>query len=64
MTTLPDFRLETHFSKWEFKAKHHLTASDAASISLPELLAMASDEDRDAFETMWLGYTETYRIHR
>lgn len=60
MTILPDFRLETHFSKWEFNAKHHLTASDAASISLPELLAMASDEDRDAFETMWLGYTETY----
>lgn len=60
MTTLPDFRLETHFSKWEFKAKHHLTASDAASIALPDLLAMASDEDRHAFETMWLGYTETY----
>ena len=60
MTLLPDFRLETHFSKWEFKAKHHLTASDAQSISLPELLAMASDEDRDAFESMWLGYTETY----
>lgn len=60
MTALPDFRLETHFSKWEFKAKHHLTASDAQSISLPELLAMAEPEDRTAFETMWLGYTETF----
>jgi len=56
----PDFRLETHFSKWEFKAKHHLTASDAESMSLPELLAMASDEEREAFEGMWLGYTETF----
>ncbi|QYX57051.1 pyridoxal phosphate-dependent aminotransferase [Roseovarius sp. SCSIO 43702] len=57
---LPEFRLETHFSKWEFKAKYHLTASDAESMSLPELLAMASESDRKAFETMWLGYTETW----
>ena len=60
MPTLPDFRLETHFAKWEFAAKHHMTASDAESMSLPELLALASDEDRAAFETMWLGYTETF----
>lgn len=60
MTTLPDFRLETHFAKWEFKAEHHLTASDAQSISLRDLLGMASDADREAFEGMWLGYTETF----
>ena len=60
MTTLPDFRLETHFAKWEFKARHHMTASDAESMALPELLAMASPEDREGFENMWLGYTETY----
>ncbi len=60
MPTLPDFRLETHFSKWEFKATFHLTASDAESLSLDELLAMASKEDRHGFESMWLGYTETY----
>ncbi len=60
MTTLPDFRLETHFAKWEFKARHHMTASDAESMALPELLAMASPEDRDGFEQMWLGYTETF----
>ena len=60
MTDLPDFRLETHFSKWEFKARHHLTASDAESISLRDLLAMADPKDRAAFEGMWLGYTETW----
>ncbi len=60
MTTLPDFRLETHFSKWEFKARYHMTASDAESISLRELLAMATPEDREGFEGMSLGYTETY----
>ncbi len=60
MTTLPDFRLETHFSKWEFKAKYHMTASDAESMSMRGLLAMATPEDREMFEGMWLGYTETY----
>ncbi|MEM7295610.1 MAG: pyridoxal phosphate-dependent aminotransferase [Pseudomonadota bacterium] len=60
MGSLPEFRLEAHFSKWEFRAKHHLTASDAESMTLAELLAMADDADRKAFETLWLGYTETY----
>ena len=60
MIQLPDFRLETHFSKWEFKARYHLTASDAESISLSELLAMASPEERKQFEEMSLGYTETF----
>jgi len=60
MTTLPDFRLETHFAKWEFKARYHMTASDAESMSLSELLDLASPEDREAFENMWLGYTETW----
>ena len=57
---LPDFRLETHFSKWEFKAEYHLTASDAESMSLRDLLAMATPEEREAFDSMWLGYTETF----
>ncbi len=60
MMTLPDFKLETHFSKWEFRARHHLTASDAESLSMRDLLAMATDEEREEFEGMWLGYTETF----
>ncbi len=60
MPSLPDFRLETHFAKWEFSARYHMTASDAQSLSLTELLALASPEDREGFETMWLGYTETF----
>lgn len=60
MTTLPDFRLETHFSKWEFKARYHLTASDAQSLSLRDLLALATQEEREQFEGLWLGYTETF----
>ena len=56
---LPDFRLETHFAVWEFKARHHLTASDAETISLSELLSFAGDRDREDFMSMRLGYTET-----
>ena len=56
MKALPEFRLETHFARWEFKAQYHMTASDAQSMSLSELMAMASPEDRAAFEHLWLGY--------
>ncbi|MFD0569552.1 hypothetical protein ACFQ0T_10150 [Kitasatospora gansuensis] len=60
MTRLPDFRLETYFSRWEFTARHHLTASDVETMTLSELLALADDRDRDAFEHLSLGYTETF----
>jgi aspartate/methionine/tyrosine aminotransferase len=60
MTRLPDFRLETYFSRWEFTARHHLTASDVQTMTLSELLALADDQDRTAFENLPLGYTETY----
>jgi len=57
---LRDFALEVHFSKWEFNARHHLTASDMESLSLRDLLAMGTDADREAFEATSLGYTETW----
>ena len=57
---LPDFRLETHFARWEFVAEHHLTASDAESMSMRDLLAMATPGQRAAFDDFWLGYTETW----
>lgn len=60
MTRLPDFRLETYFSRWEFTARHHMTASDAQTMTLGELLALADDGDRAAYEHLPLGYTETY----
>ncbi len=60
MNRLPDFRLEVFFSRWEFAARHVLTASDAQSMSLRELLAMGTDEDRMAFERITLGYVPTW----
>ncbi len=60
MTRLPDFRLETYFSRWEFTARHHLTASDAQTLSMAELLELADDADRHAWDTLTLAYTETF----
>lgn len=57
---LPDFALETYFSKWEFSARHHLTASDAESMSVKELLALGTDADRESWEQLHLGYTPTW----
>ncbi|ONI67734.1 aminotransferase [Kribbella sp. ALI-6-A] len=59
MPTLPDFRLETYFSRWEFSARYHLTASDAQSLPMSELLALADDDGRRRWESLELGYTET-----
>jgi aspartate/methionine/tyrosine aminotransferase len=59
MTRLPDFRLETHLSRWEFTARHHLTASDVRTMTLGRLLSLAGDADRAAFAELPLGYTET-----
>jgi aspartate/methionine/tyrosine aminotransferase len=59
MPTLPDFRLETYFARWEFSARYHLTASDAQTLPMSELLALADDDGRERWESLALGYTET-----
>jgi aspartate/methionine/tyrosine aminotransferase len=59
MPDLPDFRLETYFARWEFKARYHLTASDAQTLPVSELLAMADADGRARWESLDLGYTET-----
>jgi aspartate/methionine/tyrosine aminotransferase len=58
--TLPSVRLEIHLGRWEFAARHHLTASDAQTLTIAELLALASDDQREAFERPPLGSTPTW----
>jgi aspartate/methionine/tyrosine aminotransferase len=58
--SMRDFALEVYFSKWEFTARHNLAGSDGENMTLSELLALASSEDRNAFENARLGYTETW----
>lgn len=60
MSPLPDFRLETYLAHWEFAARFHMTASDAESMSLADLLSLAEPADRQAFENLWLGYVPTF----
>jgi aspartate/methionine/tyrosine aminotransferase len=55
-----DFALEVFFSKWEFAARYNLSGSDSESLSIAEVLAMASPEERAEFESTRLGYTETF----
>jgi aspartate/methionine/tyrosine aminotransferase len=55
-----DFALEVYFSKWEFAAKYNLAGSDGENMTLAELLALASAEDRAAYDGVSLGYTETF----
>lgn len=55
MTALPDLRLETYFSRWEFRARYNLAASDAQSMTLSALLELAEPADRIAFESLSLG---------
>ncbi len=60
MRELREFALEVFFSKWEFTARHHLCASDMQSMTLSELLTMADARDRAAWDSLYLGYTETW----
>src|ERR1700678_3743874 len=55
-----DFALEVYFSKWEFAAKYNLAGSDGENMTLAQLLALASPEDRAAFDRICLGYTEAF----
>jgi aspartate/methionine/tyrosine aminotransferase len=60
MPPLPDFRLETYLARREFAARFHMTASDAESMSLADLLSLAEPDDREAFQRLWLGYVPTF----
>ncbi|HWT99161.1 MAG TPA: aminotransferase class I/II-fold pyridoxal phosphate-dependent enzyme [Terriglobales bacterium] len=60
MSKLPDFKLETYMSRWEFNSRYHMTASDVETLSLRELLELATPEDRTAWDELRLGYIETF----
>lgn len=56
--SLPDFKLERFFARWEFAAPHLLCTSDVEGYALPDLLALADEETRALWEGLRLGYTE------
>ena len=55
-----DFALEVYFSRWEFSARYHLTASDAQTMTISELFDLAGEASRSEFESLALGYTSTW----
>lgn len=59
MIELPVFRLEEYLGRWEFAARYHLTASDAESMTVAELLELGTEQDRARFEELKLGYLPT-----
>jgi Aminotransferase class I and II len=46
--------------RWEFAARHHLTASDAETLTIAELLALADETDRERFAELPLSYVPTW----
>jgi len=57
--TIKPFLLERYFAKYEFKVKFLLSSSDCESLSMSELLQMASPASLDLWNHLKLGYTES-----
>lgn len=53
------FKLERYYALYEFKARIMLSSSDCESLSMAELLDMASPDSREMWNALKLGYTET-----
>jgi aspartate/methionine/tyrosine aminotransferase len=60
MKPLRTFRLEEYLGEWEFKARYHLTASDAQSMTIEELLELGDDADREGLLQLPLSYIDTW----
>jgi aspartate/methionine/tyrosine aminotransferase len=56
---IADFALERYFARWEFAVEHVLCASDVEGYPMADLLALADDETRRAWEGLTLGYRES-----
>jgi aspartate/methionine/tyrosine aminotransferase len=53
------FKLERYFAKYEFKVRYLLSPSDCESISMEELLKMASPASMSLWQRLNLSYTES-----
>ncbi len=56
---IPEFKLERYVARHEFSARHLLGASDAETLRVDELLALADAEGRTLWDRLALGYTES-----
>jgi aspartate/methionine/tyrosine aminotransferase len=56
---IPPFKLEEFWKKYEFETPYLLSASDAETWTVKELVALADPETRAMWENLSLGYTES-----
>ncbi len=59
MQAVRDFQLEMFMSQYEFSVRHFLCGSDAQTMTLRELLDMASEEELEQWSALELNYSET-----
>lgn len=52
------FKLEEYLAQYEFSAKYLLCCSDSESLSMPEILELASPDEKKLWGRLSLGYTE------
>lgn len=53
------FRLERYFAHYEFSSRYLLSSSDCDGLTLKEILALANSKEREQWDTLQLGYTES-----
>lgn len=56
--SLPAFKLERYFAKYEFNTEFLLCSSDCEAMSIADLLALEAGA-AEKFQSTWLGYTES-----
>jgi aspartate/methionine/tyrosine aminotransferase len=56
---LNPFKLERYFAQYEFSVKYLLSSSDCDGLSQMELVSLADEEMKSAWENLTLGYTES-----
>jgi aspartate/methionine/tyrosine aminotransferase len=56
---IPPFELERYFARYEFSARYLLSSSDCEPLTLKTLLGMADDQNRQLWDELTLGYTES-----
>jgi len=56
--SLPPFKLERYFAKYEFNTEFLLCSSDCEAMTIADLLAFEPDA-AEKFQQVWLGYTES-----
>lgn len=54
-----DFAVERYFARHEFTAKYMLSSSDCDGYSMNYVLNLASKEEKELWDNLKLGYTET-----